>query len=100
MSTAVAVVVAMLVLSVCMFMPAPVPQSEARAEAEAESLGLVPRSRLHGQRIIYTDRAERRYPLHTQAGTDTHHGRVQNIELGSAECRTPQRAYIYECLAR
>src|SRR5262245_57130918 len=92
----------MLVLSVCMFMPAHIPQSKARAEAEAEALGMVPGSLLHRHRVVYTDRAEGRYPLQAQAGADPHHVGIEDVsKIGAAvERRAPRRADVHERLAR
>src|SRR5262245_36292578 len=100
MSATVAVVVAAtLVLSVCMFMSAPSP-SEARAEAEADVLRLVPRVLLQREGIVYTDRAERRYPLDADTRGNPHRIAGQHgIGVLGRSAQAPQRADVHEGLA-
>src|SRR5690348_9283077 len=97
MSTAVATVMATLVLSVCMFMTAP---SLSESGPEAEPNGLKPIVRFVDQRegVVYTDRPERRYPLHAQSRADAHELAVQDADALNNR-RPPQRADIDESLA-
>src|SRR5262245_52608749 len=90
---------ARLVLSVCMFISAPSP-SEARAKAEADVLRLVPRVLLQWEGIVYTNRAEGRYPLDAEAGRNSHGIAGQHgVAVGRRPAQAPQRAHVHEGLA-
>src|SRR5215471_18955769 len=90
---------ARLVLSVCMFISAPSP-SEARAKAEADVLRLVPRVRLEWDGIVYTNWAEGRYPLDTDAGRDSHRIAGQHgVAVDRRPAQTPQGTRVHEGLA-
>src|SRR5438045_9772035 len=89
MSTAVPA--ARLVLSVWMFMTAT--SSETRAEAEADILGSVPGVLNDRNGVVYTDWAEWRYPLHADAGADTHRVAGEDrAARGGRAAQTPPRA--------
>src|SRR6478752_10874513 len=75
------------------------PCSEARTEAEAEVLGLVPIFLLQRNGVVYTDRPERRYPLHAKAGGHAHQLAVEDADLARVVGRPPQRADVDERLA-
>src|SRR6476646_1885736 len=75
------------------------PRSEPRAEAEAEVLGLVEVFLLDRNGVVYTDRAEWRYPLDADAARDAHQLAVEDGHLGRVVGGAPQRADIDEGLA-
>src|SRR5258707_3163465 len=81
-----------------MFMTAT--SSETRAEAEADILGPVPGVLNDRNGIVYTDRAEWRYPLHADAGADAHRVAGEDRAAGGRRStQAPQRADVDECLA-
>src|SRR5687767_5998362 len=98
MSTEVAVDAATLVLSVCMFMACR-PRSEARSEAETEVFRLIPGFLNQGDRVVYTDWSERRYPLNADTGGNAHQRAVQDAHLIRVVGRSPQGADIGKGLA-
>src|SRR6187551_2412079 len=76
------------------------PRSEARSEAETEVLRLVPIFLLDRNGVVYTDRAERRYPLDADTGRYAHELAVENVHRVRIVGRTPERSDIDESLAK
>ena len=76
---AVAVELATLVLSVCMFMSAPSSAQNRVPKLKRKFSVLSQYFLIDREGVVYTDRAERRYPLNADAGGDAHQLAVQDV---------------------